>query len=191
MDLRARRPAVRRPHRRRRSTLLLARSHIASSKRIWPAGRASCRPTPTAATTGSPSRTGNPARSSRSAGSTRGLLLRPHPAQQGAGRHRGVARIDALFAIEREINGSSPTVRRRVRGPANQRADRGSPAGLPSARSELNIRPAAKTVANARGARFTSAAKMLAITVAGFSSSQVSGIGSPAIQVYGFCQPNR
>ncbi len=71
---------------------------------------------PTAASTGSTSRAGRPGRSSRSpAGPTRRYffdLARLNKAPIGI---EAVARIDALFAIEREINGLQPAERRNVR----------------------------------------------------------------------------
>lgn len=71
---------------------------------------------PTAASTGSTSRAGRPGRSSRSpAGPTRRYffdLARLNKAPIGI---KAVARIDALFAIEREINGHQPAERRNVR----------------------------------------------------------------------------
>jgi transposase len=42
-------------------------------------------------------------------------VLRPGAAQQGADAIEAVERIDALFAIERDINGKPPPERRRIR----------------------------------------------------------------------------
>ena len=46
-------------------------------------------------------------------GSRAAQVLRPRSDQQGADRERSSARIDALFAIEREINGLAPPQRLR------------------------------------------------------------------------------
>ena len=119
------------PGRRPRSSITRATGGASIRRRISRATPASCRRTPTTATTSSISRTASPARSGRRrAGCMRGARSSPWPISRRtrAARLSGkkeiplspiaievVRRIDALFAIERSINGRSPEERLAVR----------------------------------------------------------------------------
>jgi len=99
---------------RRSTSRPIAAQNIPRS--ISRAGRVSCRPTPIAASTGSMDRTVSPGQWSRwrVAHALRYFfdLARLNKAPIGI---EAVGRIDALFAIEREINGRAPVERQRVR----------------------------------------------------------------------------
>jgi hypothetical protein len=120
MGLRARWPAVW----RRRCSLprSIERANILSG--IWPATRASCRPTHSTATTGSMLPVASPARSSKicAGGHARRKFFELGDIAANARRAKNappispialeaVKRIDALFTIEREINGFSAAKR--------------------------------------------------------------------------------
>ena len=132
LGLRARRPAVRRAGAAGGDVLLLARSRRrASRRRIWPTMPGSSRPMPMADTTSCTRPTASRARSSRRrAGSMPGgrssimADLAANARRKAQGKTpavisplalEAVRRIDALFEIERSINGQSAERRRAVR----------------------------------------------------------------------------
>ena len=131
------------PGRRRRCSTTRATARASILRRIWPDMPASCRPTPMTGTTSSIWRDASPARSGRRRAGSHARRpffamadIEENARRKAAGKKEiplspiaieVVRRIDALFEIERSINGKSAEERLAGAADAEPAAGRGSP----------------------------------------------------------------